>query len=98
MHYQNAPEGKDPHLWHLARKRAAFKRHLAVYLIVNLFLWLIWYFNGARIYNDSIPWPLWTTGGWGIGLAFHYMGAYVATGDRSVDREYEKLLKNQQKQ
>ena len=97
MYNYDSPEGKNPQLWRLAAKRAAFKRHLAVYLIINIFLWALWYYNGARTYNDSIPWPLWTTGGWGIGLAFHFMGAYVTTGQKSIDREYDMLLKNQQK-
>ncbi|MBK6380401.1 MAG: hypothetical protein IPF72_12080 [Chitinophagaceae bacterium] len=32
--------------------------------------------------------------GWGIGLAFHFAGAYVFPKANSVEREYEKL-KNQ---
>jgi hypothetical protein len=29
--------------------------------------------------------------GWGIGIAFHYMGAYVTPKNNSVHKEYEKL-------
>jgi hypothetical protein len=29
--------------------------------------------------------------GWGIGLFFHWMGAYVFPRENSVEREYEKL-------
>jgi hypothetical protein len=32
----------------------------------------------------------------GIGLLFHFIGAYVSRGHNSVEREYEKL-KNQNK-
>ena len=99
MDYQTPPVGKDPHLWQLARRRAAFKRHLAVYGIVNAFLWILWYFSGTDRYEESvIPWPLWSTFGWGIGLAFHYMSAYVTTGTDSVEREYNKLVQNKNKQ
>ena len=98
MDYQPVPEGKDPQLWHLANKRAAFKRHLATYIVVNIFLWLIWWFtdDGRNYGNDGIPWPAWASAGWGIGLFFHYIGAYVSTGRNTVEKEYEKL-KNQSK-
>ena len=97
MDYQPAPQGKDPHLWNIARKRNSFKRHLSVYLIVNVFLWAVWYFTRNDYPEGDIPWPLWTTFGWGIGIAFHYMGAYVSTGSHSIEREYDKLVnKNKQ--
>jgi hypothetical protein len=95
MNYQPAPEGKDPYLWQLAQRRASFKRHLATYIIVNAFLWLIWAFSGARTHEGSIPWPLWSTLGWGIGLASHYVSAYIASKENSVEKEYEKLKQNQ---
>lgn len=100
MNYQPVPEGRDPHLWQLAQKRASFKRHLVTYIVINLFLWMLWYFT-KRSYDYSsqygfFPWPLWPTLGWGIGLLFHFIGAYISTGHNSVEREYEKL-KNQNK-
>ena len=96
---QPAPEGKDPVLWEIARKRAGFKNHAIVYLIVNVFLWLLWYFTGNQHKGIDInnwdthhyPWPIWTTLGWGIGLAFHFAGAYVFPKINSTEREYEKL-------
>jgi hypothetical protein len=42
------------------------------------------------------PWPIWTTLGWGIGLAFHFAGAYIFPRANSVESEYQKL-KDQQK-
>ena len=96
MNYHPAPEGKDPQIWHLARKRASFKKHLATYLIINIFLWLIWLFTGARTYgSSSLPWPLWSTLGWGIGLASHYVSAYVGHSGNDVEKEYEKIKQNQ---
>ena len=89
------PQGKDPQLWHLAQKRASFKKHLVTYLIINAFLWLLWFFGGADTYGSGLPWPVWPTFGWGIGLVFHYMSAYVTTGSDSVEREYQKLKNNQ---
>ena len=82
---QPTPEGKDPELWEIAQRRAAFKKHLISYLIVNAFLWGIWLFTGNQHNGIDIlqwnfshyPWPIWTSLGWGIGLAFHFAGAYI---------------------
>ena len=94
MDYQPTPQGKDPSLWMLARRRAGFKRHFATYIVINIFLWLLWAFTRYDRGDSGLPWPAWTTFGWGIGVLFHYIGTYVKTDD--VEREYEKL-QNQNK-
>ena len=102
--YRPTPEGKDPALWEIKKKRAGFKSNLISYLIVNAFLWAIWYFSSSQsqdfgfeeISRGIFPWPLWVTLGWGVGLAFHFAGAYIFPKANSVESEYEKL-KNQQK-
>ena len=92
--YQPAPEGKDNALWEIAQKRASFKRHATSYVIINLFLWALWFFTGNHnnegMWNDY-PWPIWTTLGWGIGLAFSFAGAYLYPQINSTEREYQKL-------
>jgi hypothetical protein len=90
-------EEKDKQLWEIAQKRASFKSHLITYVLVNTFLWILWAINGAKFYSGGIPWPVWPTLGWGIGIVSHYLGAYVYPKSNSVEREYEKL-KEQQKQ
>ncbi len=93
---QNNPE-RDPVLWEIAQKRASFKWNLASYIIVNTFLWLLWYFTGNRYGHEShVPWPVWPTLGWGIGIVFHYLGAYVFPKQTSAETEYEKLLRSKQ--
>lgn len=93
------PPDKDPRMWDLAQKRASFKKHLATYIVINIFLWLIWYFTGRNgDDNRGLPWPVWSTLGWGVGLAFHYINAYVTPQSDSVDREYEKLMRDKNKQ
>ena len=88
---------RDEALWQVAKKRAAFKRHFFTYVIINLFLWGIWFFTGSRTYDGGyIPWPAWVTLGWGVGVAFNYIDAYVANQRDAVQREYDKL-KNQNK-
>ncbi|MEJ7626320.1 MAG: 2TM domain-containing protein [Ferruginibacter sp.] len=86
-------EGKDEALWEIAKKRASFRSHLVVYVIINAFLWGMYLFSGHSVTDDTsrFPWPLWTTLGWGLGLAFHFAGAYVFHNSNSVEREYEKL-------
>jgi hypothetical protein len=99
---QATPEGKDPELWEIAKERADFKTHAITYVIINLFLWGIWYFtsDGKPETGEDIgmgldySWPIWCTLGWGVGLAFHFASAYVFPKANSVEREYDKL-KNQ---
>ena len=94
--YQPIPEGKDPALWEIAQKRASFKGHLVSYIIVNAFFWVLWYFTGQHVDDESrFPWPVWPMLGWGIGIAFHFAGAYIFPRSNTVENEYQKL-KNQQ--
>lgn len=95
---QITPGGKDPYLWHLAQRRASFKRHFATYVLLNIFFWVLWSVTHDRSDADGLPWPVWPMLGWGIGLAFHYASAYLATRDDSVEREYSKLVQQQHKQ
>lgn len=95
MIQQTTPQDKDPKLWEIAQKRASFKTNLITYLVVNAFLWILWYISDGREYNNGLPWPIWPTLGWGVGIVFHYFGAYVYPEANSAEREYEKL-KNKQ--
>ncbi len=92
---QTTTTEKDAALWETAKKRAAFKKSFAVYCIVNIFLWCIWYFTKYQHdYTDRqdwIPWPIWPTLGWGIGTAFQYINAYISPKSFSVENEYQKL-------
>jgi hypothetical protein len=83
-------DNRDAETWEIAKRRVSFKNHLATYLAVNAFLWGLWYFTGA----GKGYWPIWTTGGWGIGLFFHFLGAYVFPRESSVEREYEKMMRS----
>lgn len=93
---RQSPDQRDPKLWELAKRRASFKYNLASYIIINAFLWGVWYFSSSREQNTGWPWPIWPTLGWGVGLVFHYIGAYVYTGVDATEREYEKLKEKQQ--
>ena len=90
--YEHTPQGKDPHIWEIARRRASFRYHLISYILIIGAMWLFWYFT-ADSYNSYV-WPVWPTLGWGIGLTFHFLGAFVFPRSNSVEREYEKLIRN----
>jgi hypothetical protein len=66
----------DEKLWEMAEKRVGFRRHLFVYICVNLLLVVLWYFSSYKDGNADGYWFAYPLLGWGIGLAFHYWGAY----------------------
>jgi len=82
---------REQELWNLAKKRVGFKRHLATYIIINSFLWALWYFTDHNEEGYGVPWPIFPMLGWGIGLMFNFLGAYVFTKHDSVQKEYDKL-------
>ena len=83
---------REKELWKIAKKRVGFKRHLATYIVINTFLWLLWYFTDHKEeYEEAVPWPVFPMLGWGIGLMFSFLGAYVFVKQDSVEKEYEKL-------
>ena len=90
---------RDEMLWKIAKKRAGFKASLISYVLVNGFLWILWYLtnNNHHVGIDNIPWPLWSTLGWGIGIAFQYADAYIFPKSNAAEREYEKLKNKQSK-
>jgi hypothetical protein len=69
------PKGlDDAHAIALKRVKAKrdFEGHLVVYVVVNAFLILIWWWSGAGYF-----WPGWVLAGWGIGLAMNFFEAFV---------------------
>lgn len=95
MQNQVTSNEKDPHLWEIAKRRASFKYHLLCYILFNAFFWVLWTFNGQHGYShNGLPWPVWPMMGWGIGVLFHFLGAYVFSGRHDTEKEYEKLIRN----
>jgi 2TM domain len=85
------PENLD----RIARKRAGAKLgfyiHAAVFVVVNLALFVI---NGQA--TPARLWFFWPLGGWGIGLAFHGLAVFLlASGsglrERMVQAERRRL-------
>ncbi len=85
-------------LWKQAKKRVSFKRQLAAYVIVNVFLWILWYIGDKETtgtFSMNIPWPLWCSLGWGIGLAFKFADAYILNRPEAIEKEFQKLKDRQ---
>ncbi|MFN3793088.1 MAG: 2TM domain-containing protein [Chitinophagaceae bacterium] len=87
-------------LWRIAKKRANFKKSAFAYVVVNIFLWTIyWITHGYEGFEfKASAWPIWVTLGWGIGIAFQYYEAYTGNQDDLVEREYEKLKQEKKDQ
>lgn len=88
----------DEELWRIARRRADFKRNLYSYIVVNIFLWVVWWFQTGYqtgLAGKPMPWPVWVMLGWGVGLAFQYFKAYPGTRKGLAEKEFEKLKRKQ---
>jgi hypothetical protein len=53
------------------KKKAEFRTHLFVYLVVNAFIIGIWAVTGVGFF-----WPVFPLFGWGIGLVMHAWDVY----------------------
>jgi 2TM domain len=95
--YSQTPEEKDARLWAIAKKRAGFKRDLVIYIVINVFLWLIWFFTSKGRTYSVVPWPAWVTAGWGIGIVIQYFEAFKYPKENATEKEYEKLKQQQHK-
>ena len=53
------------------RKRADFRTHVLVYVLVNAFVVLIWFVTGGPFF-----WPIFPILGWGVGLVMNAWDVY----------------------
>ena len=88
---------RDQRLWQIAKARTKFQSHLVVYALVNAGLWLLWALLPESHGHRELPWPVWTSAFWGVGLVLQGFAAYsnLNRGERT-QREYERLLNQQQ--
>ena len=91
------PLQRDPYLWQKAKARAKFQAHLLSFLSVNAMLWVIWALTAApRSHRSDIPWPLWVTAFWGLGLVARGVAAYGGFSyEQRAQREYDRLARAQ---
>jgi 2TM domain len=84
------PEMNEAEILRIARKRVKFKNHFITYLAVNALLCVIWFMTGQGYF-----WPIWPMAGWGIGIFFDYIKAYHRESGFSVEREVDKIKREQ---
>ncbi len=83
-----------------ARKRAEFLQHLAIYIVVNLFLWIGFFIFAMVIaHNPAVLLvPLLSTVGWGLAVAIHGAVYYFDTTgmdnmrEREIQREIQREM------
>jgi hypothetical protein len=61
-----------PRLLTDAQIQRGFHIHLAVFLLIAPVNWIIW-----RLTGGGYPWYIWPVAGWGIGVAFHWIGIEI---------------------
>ncbi|WP_211329961.1 2TM domain-containing protein [Deminuibacter soli] len=86
---------QDDRLWKVAKKRAAFKIALTVYVLVNALEVAVWYFTTGPY---GYFWPIWSMLGWGLGIAMQYVQAYHGNTLFSTEEEYKRLVEQEDKQ
>jgi len=92
-----ATQLSEEEIYEEARKRVKAKRdfyqHLAIYVVVNIILVLVWRFAAGGGY----PWFLWPLGGWGIAVLFNFLNVFVfptRLEKGAIEKEAEKLRKD----
>lgn len=85
-------------IYEQAKKRVQARKeffiHVAVYIVVNVMLVLIWAFAAGRGY----PWFIFPLGGWGIGLLCHGLRVFVFEGrsdKAAIEKEAERIRREQ---
>lgn len=81
--------------WSSAVERYDFLWHLAIYLVVNGGLVGIWAFEWIVEGVQDIFWPIFPIAIWGIFVLGHYLSAYGESGDRWIEAEAARILRNQ---
>ena len=88
-------EMSEQEIYEQANKRVEEKKgffiHFSVYIGVNILLVIIWAVTGA-----GFPWFVFSLGGWGIGILFHFLGVFVFSRQtswerREIEKEVERL-------
>ena len=94
------PQLTEEEIYRQARKRVEEKKgfyiHLMTYVVINIGLILMW----AFVTGGGYMWFIWVLGGWGVGLASHFLQVFAfnkAGGweKRQMDAEIERIKKEQ---
>jgi len=88
----------EEEIYEQAKKRVeqkkGFFKHLAIYIVVNIILVLIW----ALATGGGFPWFIFPLGGWGIAVLIHFLSVFVfkQKSDReAIEKEAERIRREQ---
>lgn len=72
-------------------RRMGFFYHLAVYIIINLGLFIVWYF--VSDHGKGFAWFVIPAGGWGVGVLVHFLSVFVFGGlrEKMIDKEVHRI-------
>src|SRR5258708_6639099 len=73
-------------------KRNGFYVHLVSFIAVNSVLWFIW-LSSEGYHSQSLPWPIYVTFFWGIGLVANAISVYQDS-DRAINRR-ESMIQDE---
>lgn len=76
-----------------AEERYGFWWHLGMYAFVNAGLVGIWFFTSGP---DGFFWPVFPIAFWGIFVIGHYVSAYRRFGGGWIERETDKILREEE--
>ena len=79
----------------IAKEKIGFYVHFLIYVLVNLFLFVQWYWITSGV---GFPWCITTTLGWGIGIVAHFVVVFIISHPTTKleEKEYQKLKKKQE--
>jgi hypothetical protein len=67
-----------------ARQKKILMIHAAVFVVLNIILWLPWIFKKTS--GFMYPWPIWLTSAWALSLIGHWAALYTRYEDAGMDK------------
>lgn len=52
--------------------KLGFRIHLLAFVILTPAIWVLYFLT-----DTTVPWPLYSTPAWAVGVLFHYLGVFV---------------------
>lgn len=87
----------EQELYRKASARASYKKHLIIYILVNLLLWIVWFFifrnNEDKTFFTAI---LFVSFAWLVILIAHFFFVYKFN-QSMIEKELKKLKKERKK-
>jgi 2TM domain len=86
------PDEKLLQIKNSIHKKVKFYSALGAYLIICTFLTFLDYFDKSRSGIYTIDWVYWVWLGWGIGIAFSFLGAFILPDyeEKMIQKEMDK--------